>query len=375
VRVLLVSANFRPHVGGIERFTENLAVGLVQRGHEVHVVCCRYDSAPMREEVDGIQIERVRSAYVLDRRLNVPYPVAEPVHLFATLRTRVAASDVVHVQDAIYATSFPALAVARRRRVPSVLTQHVAFVPQRTRLLDAVERAALATFGRCARLATVVAALNPAVADWVERQWGVGDVRVLPVGVPPAGPATDDRAEVRRSFGLSPDRFLALFVGRDVPKKGLDVFLGAADRAYELVAVTDRSGDAGGATLLPFMSPERLQDLLRCVDCFVLPSEGEGFPVSMQEAFASGLPVVTTSQPGYEHHLTPEDVLYVERDAGAVREALRRLAGDKDLTRRLGERSRRVAERHFGLDRFVAAYEELYAEARERRGADASVRS
>jgi D-inositol-3-phosphate glycosyltransferase len=350
-------------------------MGLVERGHEVRVVCCRYDGAPLHEEVNGLQIDRVRSAYVLDRRLNVPYPVAEPMHLLATLRAGVSASDIVHVQDAIYATSFPALAVARRRRVPSVLTQHVGFVPQRTRLLDAVERAALATFGRCARLATVVAALNPAVADWVEGQWGIRDVRVLPVGVPPAASAPGDRAEARRSFGLSPDRFLALFVGRDVPKKGLNVFLDAADAAYDLVAVTDRAGTDSAATLLPFMSPERLQDLLRCVDCFVLPSEGEGFPVSMQEALASGLPVVTTSQPGYEHHLSPEDVLYIDRDAGAVREALRRLAGDEDLARRLGERSRKVAERHFGLDRFVTAYEELYGEARERRGADASARS
>jgi hypothetical protein len=73
---------------------------------------------------------------------------------------------------------------------------------------------------------------------------------------------------------------------------------------------------------------------------------------------------VTTSQPGYEHHLSREDVLYIERDAGAAREALRRLAGDEG-----------VPERDFGLDRFVAACEELYTEARDRRGADARARS
>jgi glycosyltransferase involved in cell wall biosynthesis len=365
VRVLLVSANFRPHVGGIERFTETLAGGLAERGHEVGVLCCRFDDAPLREEVDGFTVHRIRSAYAAER-LNVPWPVPEPFGLLGALRERVPGADVVHVQDAIYATSAPVLAFARRRRVPSVLTQHVAFVPQSSRLLDTVQHGALATFGRCSRLATIVATLNPAVAAWVQERWAVPNVRVLPVGISAPEPA-GDRSTVRRSFGLPEDRLLALFVGRDVPKKGLDVFLGAADHGYGLVAVTDRLENTSNdeVAMLPFMSPERLQELMSCVDCFVLPSEGEGFPLSLQEALAQGLPVITTSQPGYEHYLSAEDVLYVERDPADVRAALLRLSADAELRAALGGRARAAAERHFGHDRFVSAYEELYEELYE----------
>ena len=71
----LVTSNFRPHVGGIERFVETLAGGLTASGHEVHVVCCRYAGASLDEELDGFTIHRIRSSYVLDRRLNVPVPV------------------------------------------------------------------------------------------------------------------------------------------------------------------------------------------------------------------------------------------------------------------------------------------------------------
>jgi glycosyltransferase involved in cell wall biosynthesis len=115
------------------------------------------------------------------------------------------------------------------------------------------------------------------------------------------------------------------------------------------------------------MGPDRLQDLLGCVDCFVLPSEGEGFPLTLQEAFGHGLPVVTTLQPGYEHYLSQDEVLFVERSSTDVRRALRRLAADDDLRRQLSRSSRSVAERHFGFERFVAAYEQLYAEAGGRR--------
>ncbi len=361
MRILLVSANFAPHVGGVERFTEVLAGALARRGHEVRVVCCRFGSGPAREDRDGFSIHRIPSTYVVDRRLNLPYPLPNPVALLTTLSRAMAGADVVHVQDTLYATSLPALLLARRRGIPSVLTQHVAFVPQAGPLLDATQHAAVATLGRCARLASAVATYNPAVADWVSRHWGIEEVHLLPVGVETPSGASVGPAANRASLGLPENRFLALFVGRDVPKKGLDLFLGAHDPAYELVAVTDRRATSTGAMLLGFMSPERLQSLMRCVDAFVLPSEAEGFPLSLQEALANGLPVVTTRQPGYAHFLAPEDVLFVDRDAGAIRRALRRLEADEDLQARLSARSRAVAQRHFGVEGFATAYEQLYA--------------
>ena len=358
-----MTAYFRPHVGGIERFAEILAGGLADRGHDVTILCCRTSrESPLREEVDRYLIERIPATNRLERSVGVPYPVPEPLKLRRALQRLLPRVDVVHVQDALYASSVAALILSRRRGIPSVLTQHVAFVPQRTRWLDALEQTAIATLGRSARLATLVATLNPAVASWVETRWGIRDVRVLPVGIPSRTNPARDRAGLRRSFGLSPDRFLALFVGRDVSKKGLDVFIAAADPSYELVAVTDRAPE-GRATFLPFMSPGRLQELLSCVDAFVLPSEGEGFPMSLQEALAAGLPVVTTRQPGYDRYLSAEDVLYVERDAEAVRGALRRLVESEGLRLRLGKRSRTAAQRHFGMERFIDAYETLYGEA------------
>jgi glycosyltransferase involved in cell wall biosynthesis len=231
-------------------------------------------------------------------------------------------------------------------------------------VLDAAQHAAHATVGRAARLATVVATLNPAVAGWVRVRWGVDDPLVLPVGVP-ATSTRLDRLDLRRSFGLPADRFVALFVGRDVPKKGLGVFLGAADPAYQLVAVTNcATSSQRGATIFSFMRPERLQELFACVDAFVLPSEGEGFPLSLQEALANGLPVVTTWQAGYDRYLEPDDVLVVDRDAGSVREVLLRLVGDEDLRASLARRSRAAAERSFGVESFVSAYEQTYAQAR-----------
>ena len=363
LRVLLVSANYRPSVGGIEQYVDNLAHGLAARGHVVTVVACRTDGAASEEQDGNVRIVRLPATDVLDSRLNVPYPLPEPFAAWRTLRRLVGEADIVHPHDAIYATSVLSLALARRADVASVLTQHVAFVPQRNRVLNRTQRAAIATLGRSARLATCVVAYNPAVAEWARTTWGLTDVRVLPPGVP--GAPIVDRDELRRELGFPTDRFTALFVGRDVPKKGLDVFLGASDPAYELVAVTDRPPSTApeGARLLPFLEPRRFRELLACVDAFVLPSEGEGFPLALQEALVTGLPCVVRPGPGYDHYLREGEAVLVSRNSDGIRAALVHLAKDDSFRAQLASRAREAGTREFGLGRFVEEYERLYREA------------
>jgi D-inositol-3-phosphate glycosyltransferase len=360
LRVLLVSANYKPSVGGIERYVENLAHGLAERGHRVTVAACRTDGGQKHEQDGGVRIVRIPATDVLHKRLNVPYPLPNPVAALHELGGAVAEADVVHAHDALYATSVLSLALARRARVPAVLTQHVAFVPQRRRALDAAQHAAIATLGRSARLATQVVAYNPAVAEWAQRTWGLGDVPVLPPGVPEA-PQVDRRA-VRRRHGLPEDRFIALFVGRDVPKKGLDVFLAANDPAYELVAVTDRNPGAvrGDTRIMPLLEPDRLRELLSSVDAFVLPSEGEGFPLTLQEALVTGVPCLVTRGDGYDRYLQDDEVLFVPRNSEAIRNAVARLVDDPSFRSQLAEGASRAGKREFGIDIFVKSYEDLY---------------
>ena len=363
MRVLLVSANYKPSIGGIERYVENLAHGLAARGHRVTVAACRTDGGVKLEQDGDVAIVRIPSTDVLDKRLNVPYPLPNPVAAWRELRRLIADADVVHAHDALYATSFLSLALARRAHVPTVLTQHVAFVPQQRRALDAAQHAAIATLGRSARLATRVVSYNPAVAAWAADTWQLGEVRVLPPGVPEL-PHEVDRGAVRRTFGLREDRFTALFVGRDVPKKGLDVFLAARDPAYELIAVTDRkpSRAPDGTRILPFVDPPAFRELLASIDAFVLPSEAEGFPLALQEALVTGLPSVITRGPGYERYLRDGEVIFVGRDGAEIRDALLGLAGDESRRRQLAEQARAAGRREFGLEPFVSAYEELYRE-------------
>ncbi len=362
MRVLLVTANYRPSVGGIERFVEILAEGLVARGHEVTVATTRSRGGAPSEERAGVRVLRLPASDFARKRLGVPYPLLAPWSVLR-LRALVREADVVHAQDALYLTTLASLVLARRLRTPSVLTQHVAFVPQGNVLLDVAQRAAVHTVGRCARLAGVVTTYNPSVAEWAKRMWRLRDVRVVPIGVPAAEVSADERRAARRELGIDDGAFLVLFTGRDVPKKRLDVFLGAGDPAYELVAVTDRlEGGATGTRLVPFMDAGRFSRLLSAADAFVLPSQAEGFPLALQEALVAGIPCVVTREPGYERFLDDGDVVFVPPEPDAIRAALRRLATEADHRSRLAAAAREAGRRRFGVDTFVDAYEGLYVE-------------
>lgn len=100
----------------------------------------------------------------------------------------------------------------------------------------------------------------------------------------------------------------------------------------------------------------------------LLPSYREGMPRSLLEAAACGRPIVTTDVIGCRALVRHEvDGLLVPKgDARALADAIRRLALDPELRRRLGAAARRRVESEFSdaviLGRFLSLYAEVVAE-------------
>jgi glycosyltransferase involved in cell wall biosynthesis len=286
-------SNYLPHPGGLEVMVWNLASGLARR-HDVVLVTSAYGGKSGVSREDGMTVHRLPATHITER-LGVPYPMPIGPALRAAWND-VKGSTIVHAHGALYAQSLLARALARREGAPFVLTEHVGFVKYSSNVLNDIQRVAWSVIGfPLVRGADAVVTYNARVHEQLTRDSGrhvhyVGngvDVeRFRPRSV-------EERRALRRSFGLPEEGVLALFAGRESEKKNLDVLIRAERDGYTLVVCGWERNLAGPALVdLGVVPYARMADLYSCADVMLHPASGEGFPLAVQEALASGLPVV-----------------------------------------------------------------------------------
>jgi glycosyltransferase involved in cell wall biosynthesis len=295
LRILTVSHFFEAHGGGIERVAGHLCRQFAQLGHQASWGASGSDPG-LHPEVEAVPLACVNP---IERLAGLPMPLPG-LRAMKALRRAIRTSDVVVIHDALYATSILAMVLAKFHRKRTVLIQHIAGIPFSSRLLRLIM--ALAN-----RLVT-----GPMLVAADARVFISDTVRHDLVGTPPRRACTllfngVDHGVFHPATNRPPARTVpaqstgrrVLFVGRYVEKKGLSVLRALAGSRPDLEILMAGAGpvrperwglpnvhDLGNQT------PQSLANLYRAADLLLLPSVGEGYPLVIQEAMASGLPVV-----------------------------------------------------------------------------------
>lgn len=302
MRLLIVSAYFDSHRGGIEIVAGRLAREFSRTGHAVTWVAS--DAGYAAGSCDeGIRRVPVPAFNGLEDALGLPYPIAQPM-AFGAIRREVARADVVILHDCLYPTNIVAFLAARWLGKPVVVTQHIGNVPYRSPLLRASMKllTRLVTRPMLARADQVVFISNITARAFADLRYR-RPPRLIFNGIDAeifhAATSEGERAAARAHFGLTPDRPVALFVGRFVEKKGLHILQQAARIGSDMDWVfagwgklDPREWGLPNVRVFSGLAGPSLARLYRASDAFVLPSTGEGFPLVIQEALACALPVV-----------------------------------------------------------------------------------
>ena len=95
-------------------------------------------------------------------------------------------------------------------------------------------------------------------------------------------------------------------------------------------------------------------------DVFILPSYGEGFPLSIQEAMATGLPIITSKQNNLDRTLDSPLVRYIDITVADIKSAIKEIQSNSVLQKEMSEYSSKTATEHYSWEKNITKLVSIY---------------
>lgn len=362
VRVLHVLANLRP--GGAERMAVHIVKNLNQQKFEAAVVS---QSGPCGSDLEKLLAQDRIPVLYLDKKPGFDYRTFH--RLYRAIRDF--APDVLHTHVHVLRYALPVMTILR---VPTTLhtVNNVAEyeVEPRARWMQKL----------AFKTGVVPVAVAQEVALSLTRLYDIPPCRVIANCVPTelyAHPQTP-RAEWRIKEGFGNEDVLFVCVARLSPQKNHAMLIEAFARTARANPTTHLLLAGAGALQDQLKESVRnldllgrvhflglrtdIPDLLAASDVFVLASDYEGNPLSVIEAMAAGLPIVSTIAGGVPELVAHgrEGLLVKPGDVDAFSQAMAGLMKDPGSRKSMGVNAWRRAIENFDVSTMVAAYEDLY---------------
>ncbi len=399
--IVLISEEFPPEmIGGIATYTLDVARGLANLGHRVHVISRTWDTKESFEEIDGVQVHRT---FIPDPswRWGTRY-VSGNFHglrelLFWNRRVRCTLDrilgaesiDVIecpeyHAQGLESALCHPGVPVIVRLHIPAFVCRRLNGVgigasPLDTRLCEMAEY-------QMSRRAALITSPSRIMADDVAGPWKIerSSIRVIP------NPA-DERLFASADH-IEPEPDTVVFAGRIERRKGVETLAAAIplirrqrpNARFRFYGADHPSGPAGmsmvqylrgmlNAAGVPesavvFYGPQHrhlLPPIYRGAWVCAVPSLYESFGYTCLEAMAAGSAVVASNAGSIPELLTHghDGLLVPPSNARALADGIVRLLSEPSLRHQLAAEARRTVMERFARDKVCQQMVNAYREA------------
>lgn len=209
-----------------------------------------------------------------------------------------------------------------------------------------------------------------------------GKTRTIPGGIRLSLFAADrPMRAIREKFKLSNQK-IALFTGRLITEKGVEYLVKAAKKINGQVVIAGDGPqrkhleelvgklDLTNVTILPFLKKyEEFVDIYYASDVFVSPAVwDEPLGLTIIEAMASKTPVIVTRKGGVTMAVKDGvNGFYVRpRNSSEIAAAVNKLFANPELSKKMGERGRKVVEERFTWTKIAERFDKLYQDVYHR---------
>lgn len=352
----IFAAQYLPHLGGVERYTYNLAKFLIKKGNQVVIVTSNVQNIDEHEVSEGIEIFRLPCINLLNGR----YPVLKFwSNDYRRFYREIEKHDyeLVVVNTRFYLHSICGVKYAKKHGQKSIIIDHgTSHLSVHNKILDTIggwweHFITRIDYHYCRDYYGV----SEASCEWL-KHFGIKAKGVLYNAIDLEQIEqikSNKKQDFREKFGITENAKVIAFTGRLLKEKGIiplvesvekickqrdDVYLFLAGDGDLNEYVKEHSSNH----IIPLgrLSFESIIDMLVDSDIFCLPSFSEGFSTSVLEAVACGCYVITTERGGSKEMITSRDygMIIKNNEQKRVYEAILQIVDNDEERRNACER-------------------------------------
>lgn len=375
MKILMISPQFHPLVGGYERAAERLSVALAQRGHQVTIITERQKKEwPKSEDIDKVRIHRWWCVYKPGWHIITSF-----LGLTGFLLAKGRKFDVWHIhQYGLHAALVIAIGKVLRRPVLLKLTN-----TSSTGIEKVVENNRFPKISRWLHLrVSAIIALTSETAKEAN-SFGIPPKRIHILGngidINKFRPqSSKQQLLLKKKFGLE-NKQIVIFVGRLSEQKDVKLLLKSwaesiakINQDWILVLIgfgplqselEKYANQLGINKRVKFVGMQKnVEEWLSGSDIFIQSSRREGLSNTMLEAMSSGLPVIVTQVSGTTEIVkeTGAGIVVPIGDANSLANAIIKMISSDLLRQQKGAISRKVIEEKFSISKVALSHEKLY---------------
>lgn len=353
-KICIFSAQYLPHMGGVERYTYNLAKKLKENGDQVVVVTSNTGDLPAYEEKEEATIYRFPVFDIMDGR----YPVLKFNSGFFKFDKKLKNEkfDLILINTRFYPHSVYGTFLAKRQKTRCIMLEHgTSHMTVHSKIGDLVEQIVehcLTEIDKwnCKEFYGV----SEACTDWLKHfhikakgvlynSINLEEIEEIPV-----------QEELRRKYSIPEDATVIAFTGRLLKEKGILQLMDAVvqlreegNQVYLLIAGDGDEektvGEKAQKGIIPLGRLEfrEVVNMLKQSDIFCLPSDSEGFSTSVLEAAACRCYIITTEKGGSKEMIINREygMIIPVNDVETIKKALKEVIYENEYRRSAVEKT------------------------------------